>query len=709
MSEISILTKPLNFDNWTCRASQAGKVTGEPAGKNPMQKYLDAFSLIQKLEEKTSSGKKLTVNQQEDLLDAKSQIDSLKARRNDIILSQTAKSYCKEVYWSTRTGRIKKIHSMYMENGKLGEPYAIDLISKLDDPDLYEMGMPVYEKCTLPRQFNNHFEGECDIIKSPTIQDIKCNWDISTYFPHVNELVLGKESEIPKWIFNEKENVWELPANNIENSDYECQGIVYMELYGESEFRLRYCLVNMPNELVEQNLKFILRDFGGDTSNPAFATACEEFRKEHDFSDLPISTRVCTFKIERNNDKYLEMCKKVEAARVYLNWYSEQMFYFENPKEVGKFGIESVIVEKLNDKIEIAPVLLENPIASVLERVVTEEVKVPEPETQTEPEIDSLSQLVIDQVENCTTEAELTALYIKHKEFIETSEFKDKIIEDFKSKKLILTSSIDVQVKITDETSEVVIEPIFTEGDIVSENATEGEYREDIVFEEPKPEVDEKVTDESNFTEVLNEINQTETIEITSETNIESIVEPIAAETETDPFLLSIQNLKNIDDAVAFYMDNADNIDDTKYEAIYFAKKDELSNPVDAPKIVKPKVDKASNFEGSKPTSPASNFTVPEKTYDGTERYVIILSDTEKSEPLPFETAKGVILSHLSNSFTAWNTVKTHRDGVLAFYQSNKEVIDREKEFREQVSLLSKNEVERLVEIKKKEITSQLK
>ena len=130
MSEISILTKPLNFDNWTCRASQAGKVTGEPAGKNPMQKYLDAFSLIQKLEEKTSSGKKLTANQQEDLLDAKSQIDSLKARRNDIILSQTAKSYCKEVYWSTRTNRIKKIHSMYMENGKLGEPYAIDLISQ---------------------------------------------------------------------------------------------------------------------------------------------------------------------------------------------------------------------------------------------------------------------------------------------------------------------------------------------------------------------------------------------------------------------------------------------------------------------------------------------------------------------------------------------------------------------------------------------------
>ena len=415
------------------------------------------------------------------------------------------------------------------------------------------------------------------------------------------------------------------------------------------------------------------------------------------------------FKIERNNDKYLEMCKKVEAARVYLNWYSEQMFYFENPKEVGKFGIEAVIKEQLNESFgEVKQISSEfnketetlNVKAVVVVENPVKEVKVEFCFSEPESKYDPLTQLVVDAIINCTTEDELTALYLKQKEFIEISGFKEDLIAGFKNKKILIN-----EIKPTEED---IIDSEFaqTEGDIVSENATEGGYTEDqseiIDGQFPEidevTEVDENITAESNFPEVLDEIKPTET---------EDIDEPTSHSEQEDAFLLSIQNLKNIDDAVAFYMDNAGNIDDTKYEAIYFAKKDELSNPVDAPKIVKPKIEKAD--KAANPTSPASNFTVPEKTYDGTERYVIILSDTEKSEPLPFETAKGVILSHLSNSFTAWNTVKTHRDGVLAFYQSNKEVIDREKEFREQVSLLSKNEVERLVEIKKKEITSQLK
>lgn len=654
---IKHLEKPINFDEWTERASSSGKLAGNPAGKTNMEKYLDAVSKIAEFNEQNKI-KPLTPAKQRDCDELVSSLPSLEKNKDVIYLSSTAKTHLREVYWSYRSGHKRDIFSKYMENGKLAEPDAIKLISELDEPDLYEMGSQVYEKCNLPRQKNKHFEGECDIKKSPDVQDIKCCWDIFTYFPHVDELIFSKEKDANgelknKWEWNENEKYWQLPADNIENEDYECQGLVYLELYGESFFKLRYCLVNMPEELMLQQFKWILRDFGGNEENPEYQDAIMEFRRKHTFDNLPLSSRVCTFKINRNMPKYLDLCRRVELSRKYLNWYSEEMFYFENP------GLRPIKWYNANAKIK-------DIIVSVLDK--------------------SSSETIADYGEK-TIELE--------KEIAKNGEEIKKINEETedisKETELIISKINELNLETTTFEPELEQEKLFPHSlDDIQQQTYEIELKiAPIILDLPNEEL---------FSKEL------------PVTDISSIQ---ALSSENDEFLNQINSLKTIDEAVEFYMENADRIDDTQYEQVYFAIKDKLSTPVEAPKIQKQKAIK--DASSPQPNQPAKNinpkFTAPKvttKEYTGNERYTISDGIKDISTPLEFELVKSCIIDYLEKKFTEWKSYKEHRDGITVFYSANKEVIERDYQFQAKISEMSKSEVTRLIDEARKVMLEQI-
>ena len=503
MPEIKKLTEPLNFDKWTCRASSSGKLNTEP---------------------------------------------KLKSEKEVGALSQTAKSFLHEIYWSERYGTTKEIHGVFLESGKLRESAGISLISEVDDPDLFEMGTEIYEKCKEPRVFSDYFQGECDIHSNGKIQDIKCCWDIYTFRKHIDELVLGNGE------------------NTIENDDYDCQGVVYTEIYGEEEFWLRYCLVNMPDEIIAQELNKIKWNYGGKEDSPYYQDAMMEFLRNCKFDTIPPTSRVATFKVKRNPEKYQFLVKQVIKSRLYLNWYAEQMFYFENP------GLKPVT--------------------------------------------------------------------LKNKTF------------DWKSVNIVINEEVVEGVKSID----LIAEP---------SNQTKVELNSD---------------------QVQVELNSNQTNE-----------EQISEEIEPDEFTLRILALSNVDEAVSFYMENSDLIDDTKYEQIFQNKKEELSNPVESPKIKKQTVKR--NREESNATTIVAKEEVNEFT--GNERYSI--SDGVKNilNDLPFEKAKSEILIYSEFKFIEWKTVQEFRDGITTFYNSNKNLIDR---FKQEFEYFAKAACEILIAKERKEI-----
>lgn len=639
------LNKPINFDNWTERASSAGKLNTNPAGKTPMERYIQCLSDIKKLEAKD----KLIASQIKSLEELRTELPTLKSRKDDILFGKTTISHLNEVYWRERTGTTKHIYSSYMENGTLGEPEGIKLVSELDDPDLFEMGEYLYSKSTVPRQFGSHFQGECDIHHSPTIQDIKCAWDIDTYYPHINELLFKKELDengrpISRWDWDGKS--WVLNSDCIENNDYECQGIVYMELYGMSEFWLRYCLVNMPQDLLDQQIKSILWEFGKDDA--AAAPSIEEFKKNHHFSNLPLNLRVTTFKIKRDNVKYLDLCRRVEKAREYLNWYSQEMFWLENPGMKPMPMPESIKLEPvISDVVKLDIKTLPNS-----ENIVSEQFKPIEDQIQEE---DRIREDLGENAEKILTEIRHEAI-----EMIGVETNTDELSFDEKVLK---------------------IETLDIEPDEILENVNVSEFEESL-------------GELKSLAEVYKVLSETETkSEASSFPKVLDTTQPT-----TDEFELKILALKHLDELNEFYMEHADIIDDSKYETIFYAHRETLSNAPEAPKITKAKV---------KIDEPSKEVVHP-STYIVKDGLGVALSNE-----FPYEYAKIFVLSKITtdldkiSKLTDPTKIRTGmRDAITILYQSNKPLIDR---FLDEYSEVTKKRYDKVIEDQRKAIEEMVK
>jgi hypothetical protein len=177
---------------------------------------------------------------------------------NEIILSESAKSYCKEWLISEITGKKKDIRSKYLSRGKSMEETAIKRISK-------------HYGCELVKNENQleneYFTGAYDTNTPEIVIDAKVPFDCFT-FPFF-------ETEPDK--------------------DYYGQLQVYQNLTGLRKGSLCYCLENGSDEQIEKLSWQIARDLGKDEPDIEDWDLAEQ---ELSYDHLPDSLRKKIFEFE---------------------------------------------------------------------------------------------------------------------------------------------------------------------------------------------------------------------------------------------------------------------------------------------------------------------------------------------------------------------------------------------------------------------------
>ncbi len=159
--------KNLDFNNWTCRASQGSLIMSGKIGITEKQEETIAY-----LESKLASGKQLTANQQLDY-------SALMTKKLNPDLPKGVQTELRKIYRQEKYNRNFVFTNKFVRKGLLEEEAGITLLSKY-------LGRPLM-RYKGDRVYNNFFQGFPDIVekdKNRPGYDIKCVWDLSTFpFP----------------------------------------------------------------------------------------------------------------------------------------------------------------------------------------------------------------------------------------------------------------------------------------------------------------------------------------------------------------------------------------------------------------------------------------------------------------------------------------------------------------------------------------------
>jgi len=197
---------------------------------------------------------------------------------------QTAKNYMTEVYIGMKYGRYKEIQSKYITKGLEAEEDSITLLSR------HHKKMYTKNEEWLKNEF---ITGTPDLILPETVDDIKTSWDIFTFFVKDGDSL-------------NKKYYWQLQS--------------YMWLSDKPTARLHYCLTNTPEPLINAEKRKLSYQMGVDLTigSQLFEDACAELEKEMTFDDIPLSERIITIHVPRNDDDIELIKQRVIDARIWL-------------------------------------------------------------------------------------------------------------------------------------------------------------------------------------------------------------------------------------------------------------------------------------------------------------------------------------------------------------------------------------------------------
>lgn len=273
----------MEIKKFKCRASKIGLLMTNHTGKSYKEQYGDALLKKESLNarydafvNKECKSALQIVN--EKLPETEKEITRLQPLINEVILSETAKSYCKEWLISEITGKKKDIRSKYLSRGKAMEGTAIKRISKHYVVELVKNEEPLQ---------NEYFTGTYDTNTPEIVIDAKVPFDCFT-FP-----------------FFETE-----PDKN-----YYGQLQVYQELTNLRKGSLYYCLENGSDEQIQKLSWDIARDLGKDEPDiEDYDLAVEELSYDH----LPESLRKKVFEFGYDEAYIRKAEKMVLASRKYI-------------------------------------------------------------------------------------------------------------------------------------------------------------------------------------------------------------------------------------------------------------------------------------------------------------------------------------------------------------------------------------------------------
>lgn len=197
-------------------------------------------------------------------------------------LSETAKSHIDEIWLKNNYGFKNVVITSEIIKGIVCEKQAIDLLTEFDSE--------VREK-NIIRFEDDFIQGEHDVELSDCIEDIKCSWTIDTFF------------------------------RIEENFDYKWQGYGYMSLRKKDKFKLRYCGIDTPTQLVTKEINYQLSKIKMEITDGYFDAdkISNQIKSNHTFSNLPIEKRIKTFEYNYIHDEIERMHAKIIKAREYYN------------------------------------------------------------------------------------------------------------------------------------------------------------------------------------------------------------------------------------------------------------------------------------------------------------------------------------------------------------------------------------------------------
>jgi hypothetical protein len=216
-----------------------------------------------------------------------------KADKEAGLLSKTAQKHLLDVYIAEKYGRKKDIQTKQMRKGIEVEQDSIELLS------MY-LKMPFTKNDQ--RFTNDYITGFPDIIDNDRIIDIKSSYDLWTFIGNIPDKL---------------------------DSLYHWQMQSYMWLTGAKSAVIAYCLVNTPENIIEQEKYYMLKKMDVATEeNPEYVKEAMKIEFNMSFDDISIDERVLMFNVSRNEDDILRIQQKVEKAREFLRELEETHLNF---------------------------------------------------------------------------------------------------------------------------------------------------------------------------------------------------------------------------------------------------------------------------------------------------------------------------------------------------------------------------------------------
>ena len=273
----------MKIKTFKCRASKIGLLMTNHTGKSYKEQYDDAlqkeYSLNERLDGfKNKECKSAIEIKNIKIPENKKEISRLFPLLDEVILSETAKSYCKEWLISEITGKKKDIRSKYLSRGKAMEEKAIERISKHYGLELVKNEEPLE---------NEYFTGTYDTNTPEVVIDAKVPFDCFT-FPYF-------ETEPDK--------------------NYYGQIQVYQELKQLKKGSLCYCLENGSEEQTNKLSWDLAMDLGKDEPDIEDWDIAVEMLS---YDNLPDSFRKKVFEFGYDEAYIKKSEKMVLASRKYI-------------------------------------------------------------------------------------------------------------------------------------------------------------------------------------------------------------------------------------------------------------------------------------------------------------------------------------------------------------------------------------------------------
>jgi len=219
-----------------------------------------------------------------------------KADKEAGVLSKTAQKHLLDVYISEKYNRRRDIQTKQMKKGIEVEQESIDLLSMyLKKP---------FVKNT-ERFSNKYITGLPDIIDDGII-DIKSSYDLWTFLGNIPDKL-------------DNLYYWQMQS--------------YMWLTGKTKATIAYCLVNTPDNIIQQEKYYLLKKLDViSEESPEFVKEAMKLELNMKFDDIAMNERILMFDVSRNEDDILRIEQKVEKARLFLQDIENTHKNFNNGK-----------------------------------------------------------------------------------------------------------------------------------------------------------------------------------------------------------------------------------------------------------------------------------------------------------------------------------------------------------------------------------------